>query len=156
SERRKFEVPHKQRPRCWRLRQERQRESMADVVIADCTIEFRVKIIFRCVWQIDGGGDINRLRPGVIRQHAVIVRKCLTQAESAGIVKRKTNRLYVEHKPESRIRKPWRCWQTNVWRRRGAVRRGISIAEIFFSAWQSWTVGLHVSWAISIDTGVNG
>src|SRR5205807_6853107 len=93
-----------------------------------------MQVILRCVRQVDGSRNVNRLGVGVVREEVKVVRKSFSQAESAGIVDGEADRLYIEYKTEIRIR-----------------RR----AEDSFSTRQSGTVCFHMPRTVGVDAGIH-
>src|SRR3989442_3566573 len=69
-------------------------------------VKFRMQVVLRRIGKVDRGCDVDGLRPCVIGEEIIVVRKSLSQAERAGIVERETDRFHVEHEAEVGIGGP--------------------------------------------------
>src|SRR2546425_10020245 len=94
----KLEVTHDNRPFLRRFCQEGKREPVADVVVADRPVKFRMQVVLRSIGKVDRRRDIDGLGVGVVRQEIQVVRKSLPQARGTGVIEGKPDGLYVQNK----------------------------------------------------------
>src|SRR6202022_373041 len=55
----KLELPHHDRPLLRRFSQEGEREAVADIVVADGAVKFRMKIVLRSIREVDRGRNVD-------------------------------------------------------------------------------------------------
>ena len=129
---------------------------MVDVIVPDGTVKFRMQVVLRRIGKVDRGCDVDGLRPCVIGEEIIVVRKSLSQAERAGIVERETDRFHVEHEAEVGIGGPARSRRPNIGWEGGTKSCCGCVTKILLAAWQSRAVCFHVSWTVAVDAGVHG